>query len=76
MTAAETCHVVQPVRCLRRHDGRWSATLLLSLSAPHISEVAGLPEDALLRRFRTDLDWISAKIRLVLPLLPRKSEAA
>jgi hypothetical protein len=70
MIAAETCHVGQPVRCLRRDDGSWAPTLRLSLSAPHISEIGGLDEEALLRRFRTDLDWICAKIRLILPLLP------
>ena len=76
MIAAETCHVGQPVRCARGEGGGWSATLRLSLSAPQISEVAGLDEDALLRRFRTDIDWISAKILLVLPLLRQRREAA
>ncbi|HEX9932198.1 MAG TPA: hypothetical protein VGB08_05100 [Allosphingosinicella sp.] len=75
MIAAETVHVGQPVRCARRNDGSWRATLRLSLSAPQIGEVAGLDEEALLRRFRTDLDWICAKIELLLPLLP-KQEAA
>jgi hypothetical protein len=68
--AAETVHVGQPVRCARRPDSEWIPTLRLSLSAPHISEVGGLDEEALLRRFVTDLDWICTKIRLVLPLLP------
>ncbi len=76
MITAETCHVGQPVRCLRCENGLWSATLRLSLSAPQISEVAGLDDDALLRRFRTDLGWICAKIALVLPLLPEKQQAA
>ncbi len=76
MIAAETCHVGQPVRCARGEGGGWSATLRLSLSAPQISEVAGLDEDALLRRFRTDIDWIAAKILLVLPLLRARREAA
>jgi hypothetical protein len=76
MIAAETCHVGQPVRCARGEGGGWSATLRLSLSAPQISEVAGLDEDALLRRFRTDIDWISAKILLVLPLLQERRAAA
>lgn len=76
MIAAETCHVGQPVRCLRRADGYWAATLRLSLSAPQISEVGGLDDEALLRRFRTDLDWICAKIRLILPLLPAERGAA
>jgi hypothetical protein len=74
--AAETCHVGQPVRCARRADGTWIPTLRLSLSAPHISEVAGLDDEALLRRFVTDLDWICTKIRLVLPLLPAEKPAA
>jgi hypothetical protein len=76
MIAAETCHVGQPVRCVRRPDGRWGPTLRLSLSAPQISEVGGLDDEALLRRFRIDLDWICAKIRLILPLLPATREAA
>jgi hypothetical protein len=76
MIAAETCHVGQPVRCLRRPDGHWAPTLRLSLSAPQISEVGGLDDEALLSRFRTDLDWICAKIRLILPLLPAEKEPA
>jgi hypothetical protein len=76
LIAAETCHVGQPVRCLRRPDGSWAPTLRLSLSAPQISDVAGLEDGALLRRFQTDLDWICAKIRLVLPLLSEKKRAA
>ena len=52
------------VRCLRRADGRWAATLRLSLSAPHISEVGGLDDEALLSAFRTDLDWICARSAL------------
>ena len=73
--AAETCHVGQPVRCVRRADGEWAPTLRLSLSAPHISEVGGLDDEALLRRFVTDLDWICTKIRLVLPLLAAEKRA-
>ena len=69
MIAAETCHVGQPVRCLRGADGQWAPTLRLSLSAPQVSAVAGLDDKALLERFRIDIDWICAKIRLVLPLL-------
>nr|WP_295373443.1 hypothetical protein [uncultured Sphingosinicella sp.] len=76
MIASETCHVGQPVRCLRHSNGSWAPTLRLSLSAPHISEVAGLTPDALLRRFRTDLEWIAAKIQLVLPLLEERRKAA
>jgi len=76
LIAAETCHVGQPVRCLRGADGSWAATLRLSLSAPQISEVAGLEDGALLHRFQTDLDWICAKIRLVLPLVEAQKQAA
>jgi hypothetical protein len=75
MIAAETVHVGQPVRCARRNDGEWSATLRLSLSAPQIGQLAGLDEEALLRRFKTDLDWICAKIELLLPLLPKREAA-
>ena len=74
MIAAEACHVGQPVRCRRSSDGAWEPTLRLSLSAPHITQVAGLDEAALFRRFRTDMDWISSKIRLVLLLLGREQE--
>jgi hypothetical protein len=74
--AAEICHVGQPVRCLRLEDGRWAATLRLSLSAPQISQLAGLDRAELLRRFRTDIAWIGAKARLALSLLPAKATAA
>lgn len=70
MIAAEACHVGQPVRCLRGEGGAWAPTLRLSLSAPQVSALAGLDDKALLERFRIDMDWICAKIRLVLPLLP------
>ena len=69
MIAAEACHVGQPVRCLRGADGQWVPTLRLSLSAPQVSALAGLDDKALLQRFRIDIDWICAKIGLVLPLL-------
>jgi hypothetical protein len=73
MIAAEACHVGQPVRCLKLPDGRWAGTLRLSLSAPQISELAGLDRAEMLRRFRTDIGWIAAKAELVLKLLPPKA---
>lgn len=72
MIAAEACHVGQPVRCLRGADGTWAPTLRLSLSAPQVSALAGLDDKALLERLRTDIDWICAKIGLVVPLLSEK----
>jgi hypothetical protein len=71
MIAAEPCHVGQPVRCMRLADGAWAATLRLSLSAPHISQIAGLDPEALRARLRTDIGWIAAKVCLALRLLGR-----
>lgn len=75
MIAAEACHVGQPVRCLKLPDGRWAGTLRLSLSAPQISELAGLDRPEMRRRFRTDIGWIAEKTRLVLSLLPGRAAA-
>jgi hypothetical protein len=72
MIAAEPCHVGQPVRCMRLADGAWAATLRLSLSAPHISQIAGLDPEALGARLRTDIGWIAAKVCLALRLLGQK----
>jgi hypothetical protein len=71
MIAAEPCHVGQPVRCMRLQNGAWAATLRLSLSAPHISQVAGLDPGALRERLRTDIGWIAAKVCLALRLLEK-----
>ncbi len=63
--AAEICHLGQPVRCLKLANGEWAPTLRLSLSAPQIFEMIGLDRERLERRFRADVDRISAKIALV-----------
>lgn len=66
LTAAEICHVGQPVKCLKNTDGGWAPTLRLSLSAPQIFEMIGLDSDRLVERFTADIERISAKIRLVI----------
>lgn len=69
LTAAEICHVGQPVKCLKNADGGWTPTLRLSLSAPQIFEMIGLDSDRLIERFAADIERISAKIRLVIQTL-------
>jgi hypothetical protein len=66
IVAAEEIHTGQPVRCLQDADGRILGTLRLSLSAPLISDLAGLDEDALLARFAADFDRIEDKVDLLL----------
>ncbi len=65
LTAAEICHLGQPVKCLKHEDGEWAPTLRLSLSAPQIFEMIGLDADRLVERFTADIERIAAKIRLV-----------
>ncbi|HEV7234335.1 MAG TPA: hypothetical protein VGN36_08815 [Sphingorhabdus sp.] len=65
LTAAEICHLGQPVKCLKQANGEWAPTLRLSLSAPQIFEMIGLDADRLVERFTADVERIAAKIRLV-----------
>jgi hypothetical protein len=67
--AAEICHLGQPVRCLKLANGEWAPTLRLSLSAPQIFEMIGLDRERLERRFRADVERISAKITLATGLV-------
>ena len=65
LTAAEICHLGQPVKCLKNENGAWAPTLRLSLSAPQIFEMIGLDPERLVERFTADIDRIAAKVRLV-----------
>lgn len=69
LTAAEICHLGQPVKCLKNENGEWAPTLRLSLSAPQIFEMIGLDPERLVERFTADIDRIAAKVRLVIPTL-------
>jgi hypothetical protein len=69
LIAAEICHLGQPVRCLKLASGEWAPTLRLSLSAPQIFEMIGLDRERLERRFRADVERISAKIALMTGLV-------
>ncbi len=69
LTAAEICHLGQPVKCLKNNNGEWAPTLRLSLSAPQIFEMIGLDQQRLVERFSADFERIAAKIRLIIPTL-------
>jgi hypothetical protein len=69
LVASEICHLGQPVKCLKHDDGEWAPTLRLSLSAPQVFEMIGLDADRLVERFTSDIERISAKIRLVVGTL-------
>lgn len=69
LSAAEICHLGQPVKCLKQANGEWAPTLRLSLSAPQIFEMIGLDPDRLVERFGADIERIAAKIRLAISLL-------
>lgn len=49
----------QPVRCLRRPDGKWAGTLRVSLSMPAIVALARMDELALARHFTSDMSRIA-----------------
>jgi selenocysteine lyase/cysteine desulfurase len=66
VAAAEEIHVGQPVRCLRDADGTMLGTLRLSISAPLISDLAGLDAEAKLTRFAADFARIERKVDLLL----------
>lgn len=69
LSAAEICHLGQPVKCLKHENGNWAPTLRLSLSAPQIFEMIGLDCDRLVERFGADIERIATKIRLAINLL-------
>lgn len=56
----------QPVKCRKLDDGRWQATLRVSLGAPTISEVAFASDEAIRARFVSDMGRIHRKLELVL----------
>jgi hypothetical protein len=66
----------QPVKCRKLDDGRWQATLRVSLGAPTISEVAFASEEAIRARFVSDMGRIHGKLELVLEHLKSIREAA
>lgn len=69
LSAAEICHLGQPVKCLKQANGEWAPTLRLSLSAPQIFEMIGLDPDRLVERFAADIERIATKIQLAISLL-------
>jgi hypothetical protein len=69
LSAAEICHLGQPVKCLKQANNEWAPTLRLSLSAPQIFEMIGLDPARLVERFTADVERIAAKIRLAISLL-------
>ena len=69
LSAAEICHLGQPVKCLKQPNGEWAPTLRLSLSAPQIFEMIGLDSERLIERFGADIERIAVKIRLAISLL-------
>ena len=69
LSAAEICHLGQPVKCLKQPNGEWAPTLRLSLSAPQIFEMIGLDSERLVERFGADIERIAIKIRLAISLL-------
>jgi hypothetical protein len=74
--AAEEIHVGQPVRCLRDAQGAVLGTLRISLSAPLISEMAGLDDEAKLERFGADFARLERKVNLLLSARPALPEEA
>jgi hypothetical protein len=48
----------QPVKCVRRPDGSWRATLRVGLSMPQVAERAGLDDQALTLSFARDMAYI------------------
>jgi hypothetical protein len=55
----------QPVKCVKRADGRWGATLRIGLSMPMVVERAELPDDPLRQSFEEDMARIGAALLAV-----------
>lgn len=55
----------QPVKCVKRPDGRWGGTLRVGLSMPQISAFALLDDQALSARLAADMDAIVAAFEAV-----------
>ena len=55
----------QPVKCVRRADGLWGATLRIGLSMPQVSERALLDDDALKRAFAADMGRVREALESV-----------
>jgi hypothetical protein len=60
----------QPVKCVRRADGRWGATLRIGLSMPQVVERAALGEGALLRDLGADMRRIREALEAVSEVSP------
>jgi hypothetical protein len=55
----------QPVKCVKRPDGQWGATLRIGLSMPMVSERATLDDSALQRSFAADMGRIREALETV-----------
>jgi selenocysteine lyase/cysteine desulfurase len=55
----------QPVKCVKRADGGWGATLRIGLSMPQVVERAGLADPALAAAFAQDMARIAEALRTV-----------
>jgi hypothetical protein len=55
----------QPVKCVKRADGHWGATLRIGLSMPMVTERAALDDSALQRSFAADMGRIREALEAV-----------
>ena len=55
----------QPVKCVRRPDGQWGATLRIGLSMPMVTERAALDDSTLHRSFAADIGLIREALEAV-----------
>jgi hypothetical protein len=55
----------QPVKCVKRADGAWGATLRIGLSMPLVVERAALEEAELARSFAGDMGRVREALQAV-----------
>ncbi|HEX9954090.1 MAG TPA: hypothetical protein VGB48_02610 [Allosphingosinicella sp.] len=55
----------QPVKCVKRADGLWGATLRIGLSMPMVTERAALDDSALHRSFAADMGRVREALEAV-----------
>jgi hypothetical protein len=55
----------QPVKCVRRADGRWGATLRVGLSMPMVTERAAMSDEALADSFAADMAQVREALEAV-----------
>jgi hypothetical protein len=55
----------QPVKCVRRADGRWGATLRIGLSMPMVTDRAALSNEALADSFAADMARVREALEAV-----------